>query len=102
MVILFINYSVVYDQYIRKIKDSKDRFFENIWQISVDDSIYNNLKFYTIHGNNSTSMGITSYVDVGSFQQGPHMLTITNIFEADGSPRKKLTIPFWLDKESDQ
>jgi hypothetical protein len=99
---LFINYSVVYDQFIDRIENENDRYFENIWQISVDDSIYTNLKYYTIHGNNSTTMGINTYIDIGNFNQGSHVLTITNIFEDPGSRRKKLAIPFWLDKESDQ
>lgn len=99
---LFINYSIVYDRYIDQIKDPNEKYFENIWDITVDDSSYTNLTFYTIHGNNSTTMGITTYIDVGNFKQGPHILTIINKFEDADSKRKKLRIPFWLDKESDQ
>ncbi len=99
---LFINYSVVYDQHIDKIENEKDRYFENIWQVSVDDSIYTGLRYYTIHGNNSTTMGINTYIDVGNFKQGSHVLTLMNIYEDANSKRKKLSIPFWLDKEEDQ
>lgn len=99
---VFINYSAVYDQYIDDIKDPDDQYFENIWQISVDDSIYSDLKYYTIHGNNSTTMGITTYVDIGNFKQGSHILHITNLYEDPNSHRRALHIPFWLDKEADQ
>jgi hypothetical protein len=99
---VFINYSVVYDQFIDQIKDPSERYFENIWELAVDDSVYHHLSFYTIHGNNSSTMGITTYVDVGRFKQGPHVLSITNIYEAPDSRRKTLNIPFWLDKEADQ
>lgn len=99
---VFINYSIPYDEFVDQIKDPQERYFENIWDISVDDSTYQDLVFYTVHGNNSTTMGISTYVDIGNFKQGPHILTITNKFEDINSKRKRLNIPFWLDKESDQ
>ncbi len=100
---LFINYSIRYDPFIDKIENPDQRFFENIWQISVDDSVYQHLEFYTIHGNNSTTMGITTYIDVGNFDQGLHTLHLINIYEPNPKGRlKMLDIPFWLDKEADQ
>ena len=99
---LFIHYTESDDYYINKIKDPYKRSFENIFEISVDDSVYNSLIFYTNWGESPQSLGITTYVDISNFNRGPHILNITNLFESEVPEHKTYLIPFWLDKEADQ
>lgn len=92
---LFINYSVVYDDYISQIPDENKRYFQNIFTLSVDDSLYTNQTYYTNNINHGIEGGVTTYLDVSSFKNGMHEIIITNKYETDSS-RNQIRIPFAL------
>jgi len=97
---LFIGYSIRYEEYIDLIKDENQRYFQNIFAISVDDSLYTNQKFYTttLYGTDAatTDRGITTYLDISAFKNGQHELKI----KIKDAPHTRVFIPFWLHKET--
>lgn len=97
---LFIAYSIRYDEYIDMIEDEDQRYFQNVFSISVDDSLYTSQKFYstTIYGGGSFDRGISTYIDIISFKNGLHELKI-KIKDHENAPHTRVVIPFWLDKE---
>lgn len=92
---LFINYSIVYDQFIEKIPNESDRYFQNIFTISVDDSLYNEQVFYTNNINHGIEAGITTYIDVSNLKNGMHKLSVINKYETD-STKNHVEVPFYL------
>lgn len=85
---LHIYYSVFLDDDIERIPSPKKKNFENLFQISVNDSIYNNLSFYTLQ-----MSGIVTYIDIQNLPTGSHLLKIENLYP-DDSTKAKLIIPF--------
>jgi hypothetical protein len=98
---LFIGYSIRYEEYIDLIKDEDQRYFQNIFSISVDDSVYNSQKFHstTIYGGGAFDRGITTYIDISPFKNGLHELKV-KIKDGPETKDTRVIIPFWLHKES--
>lgn len=96
---LFISYSIRYDEFIEQIKEEDRRYFQNIFSITVDDSLYTKQKFYstTLYGNGTFDRGISNYIDISSFKNGLHELKIK---AKHAEEPNHIIIPFWLHKES--
>jgi len=97
---LFIAYSIRYDEFIDLIKNKDERYFQNVFDITVDDSLYTQQKFYstTIYESGPIDRGINTYIDISAFKNGLHELKI-KIKTMPNAPHTHLVIPFWLHKE---
>lgn len=94
---LFINYSVRYDDYIDRIEDENNRYFQNIFDIEVDDSLYTDQKFFStyLYEAGPSDRGIYTFIDVSSFENGLHELKIK--INVDPDPKNSsVVIPFYL------
>jgi hypothetical protein len=100
---LFIGYSIRYEEFIDLIEDKDQRYFQNIFSIMVDDSLYTRQTFYStsLFGTNATTTdrGISTYIDISSFDNGLHKLKI-KIKGKEDTKHTRVIIPFWLHKET--
>ena len=96
---LFIAYSIRYDEYIDMIEEENQKYFQNVFIIKVDDSLYTKQTFYstTLYDSGPSDRGISTYLDVSSFKNGLHEVMIKLKY---AEKRNHIIIPFWLHKES--
>lgn len=96
---LFIAYSIRYEEYIDMIEEEDQRYFQNIFDIQVDDSLYTQQTFYstTLYDSGPSDRGIYTYIDISSFKNGLHQVMIKIKY---AEKRNHIIIPFWLHKES--
>lgn len=96
---LYIAYSIRYEEFIDQIEDKDQRYFQNVLDIKVDDSLYTQQKFYSTfrYDSGPSDRGISTFIDVSSFKNGLHELKI-KIKHAER--HNHIIIPFWLHKET--
>jgi hypothetical protein len=80
------------------------RFVENILEVSIDDSVYRDLKWHDRWEKDMSNCGLTTVIPIGHLSNGEHILKVTNpelpdntymkIREDDG---RTFRIPFWKD-----
>lgn len=90
------------DQYMELIdKPAGKRFFSDILQVSIDDSVYRNLRWFPFK--KESVIGVKTMVPVGDLPIGEHLLVVQNTPEIVAKELRSglmvhvAKIPFWKD-----
>jgi hypothetical protein len=80
------------------------QFVENILEVSIDDSVFNDIKWYSRWEKDMSNCGVSAFVPITHLKNGAHVLKIKNP-ELPGAAYQKIMntngrtfhIPFWKD-----
>jgi hypothetical protein len=105
----FLEVTLRYDRWMDDLldhsnPDRKARFLSNIIELSIDDSLYNNLEWIEAKENGDNQLGLVAMVDISGLSNASHKVIVKSKEMADSNYKKvraetidEVSIPFWKD-----
>jgi hypothetical protein len=106
---LFVQYRVMFDELVDLLSETKEEnILSDIFEISLNDSVYSNIEWFRTFNKTTTNTGITAMIPIEHLPDGKHILKIgcsdkLNAKSSEipffGEKSKNTYIPFWKDTE---
>ncbi len=100
---LFVSYYKYFDEQITQSATADSlRFFENIIQVSIDDSIHSNLEWFPTKKLNESNIGVTCMIPLHNLENGSHYVSVRFPLKSTenhkGSTSDEVKILFWVNR----
>jgi hypothetical protein len=106
---LFIQYRIMFDELVELLPEkSEEKFLTDIFEISINDSVYSNIEWFRTFNKTTTNTGITAIIPIEDLKDGKHIikLSCSDKIKAKSSEIlffelkcRNIYIPFWKDTE---
>jgi hypothetical protein len=105
--ILFVHYRIMYDELVEILPGKKEeKILSDIFQISINDSIYKDVEWYKTNNKTTTNSGLTAIIPIVYLKDGKHIMKLSCSDKAKsaeinrhGEMCSDFIIPFWKDTE---
>jgi hypothetical protein len=106
---LFVQYRVMFDELVDLLSETKEEnILSDIFEISLNDSVYSNIEWFRTFNKTTTNTGITAIIPIEDLKDGKHIikLSCSDKIKAKSSEIlffelkcRNIYIPFWKDTE---